>query len=185
MIKICTRAACGISYPSDSLEALEGYCICGAPLQDYPCEWLATAPAGPSAASTSSSSPHRRVALVAPHDRPPAAAPSPAPGMLLLIAHDGRTLRRVPLDRDEIWIGRPSMRRGPVDIDCSCWPEYGISRRHCLVLRTDRAWHIQRGMDARAVWWNGRALAPGERALLAPGAEVVLGDGLGVQLVTS
>lgn len=189
MIRICSRPACGISYPIGSHEYEEGFCICGAPLVAYRDGATAAEGAPPAVPSSCRHTPHPRCAIVPPAATPAAPAPGPtmAPsvdrGALALISRHGEMLLRFPLDRDEVWIGRPSQRRGPVDIDCSCWPEYGISRRHCLVLRAAQGWQVQRGAEARAVWWNGRLLAPGERAPLQPGDEVVLGDGLGLMLV--
>jgi pSer/pThr/pTyr-binding forkhead associated (FHA) protein len=70
---------------------------------------------------------------------------------------------------DEIRLGRRADLELPL-------PFAALSGVHARVLRTPEGWHVEDAGSTNGTWLEGERVAPGERRVLVPGAELLLGN---------
>ena len=120
-------------------------------------------------------------------DRDPA-EPEPAPpGPALEIYHGGKSILAFPLERQEVEVGRRSIRLAHFPhIDLTDYDvDKAISRKHlCVATVSPGRYLLQVHTEcSRPTWLAGQPLFPGESILLDNGDKVVLGGSQGFGVI--
>ncbi len=172
---------------------------------DGPPGWGAPAPVAPSPAAAPAPAPPPG-ALPLPGDRtrtrwqgaggavsPDGTARLDAPVLVIeggqTVFFDGAMTSRVPLDVDQIVVGRRDPQRGhypEVDLTHFCHLDPHISRRHARIVRQGGSWMVEDLCANDATWLNDRAhVLNGESAALSHGDRILISDSIAMRFTVT